>query len=144
MNSDTLDIQYILNAVDNDNNESIMKYTMEQISAMKNDVLQQLQLPREELKVIHKKLKAYRYVNDLTDLRYGNYIRWVTLKDPNNIRLTNGGLICDTKFMQTGVHILCKNKMNRMFQIKFDENLIFQKLSDQEQIILDVIKYLKD
>ena len=32
-----------------------------------------------------------------------------------------------------------KNNMNRFFQINLDENLIFQKLTDQEKIILYAI-----
>ncbi len=32
-----------------------------------------------------------------------------------------------------------KNRMNRFFQINLDENLIFQKLTDQEKIILYAI-----
>ena len=144
MTSKEFDIHQLLHAIDNDNNEPIMKYTRDQINAIKNDILQQLQLPREQIKSFHKKLKHYRYVNDLTDINYGSYIRWISLKSPEHIKLTNGGLLCDTKFFENGVQLLCKNNFNRMFQIKFDENLIFQKLSDQEQIILDVINYLKN
>ena len=144
MSSKEFDVQQLLTAIDNDNNEPIMKYTREKICAMKNDVLQQLQLSRTQIKIFHKKLKQYRYINDLTDIQFGSYIRWIPLKDPQNIRLTNGGLLCDTKFFNDGVQLLCKNNFNRMFQIKFDENLIFQKLNNQEQIILDVINYLKN
>jgi hypothetical protein len=36
---------------------------------------------------------------------------------------------------------LCKNR-HRMMQIKFDEALIFQKISDQERVILSILDYL--
>jgi hypothetical protein len=36
---------------------------------------------------------------------------------------------------------LCKNR-HRMMQIKFDEVLIFQKISDQERVILSILDYL--
>jgi hypothetical protein len=105
-------------------------------------MLQQLQLSRDVLKQLHKKLKGYRYINDLKDLKYGSYIRWISLKNPEKIYLTNGGIMCDVLFLKNGVNILCKNYRNRFFQINFDSNMIFQQISNQEQIILEVIKHL--
>ena len=53
------------------------------------------------------------------------------------------GLICDIKILDEGVHIICKNNMNRVMQIKLDENLVFQRLSEQEHVILSVLDYLE-
>ena len=99
-------------------------------------------LSRDKLKEYHTKLKDYRYVDDLSDIQYGRYIRWINLNNPNNIKLTNGGLIIDIKILESGIHVVCKNNMNNRFQIKIDECVIFQKLSDQEKIILSVLDYL--
>ncbi len=142
-NSKEFDIDKLLNAIDNNSNESIMSYTYETIMTNKNDILQQLQLSRSTLKQLHKKLKGYRYINDLKDMKYGSYIRWISLTNPDKISLTNGGIMCDVLFLKKGVQILCKNNRNRFFQINFDTNMIFQKISNQEQIILEVIKHLQ-
>jgi hypothetical protein len=136
-------IDKLLKAMDNEQNESILSYNKQEIQKIKNDVLQQLQLPRNQLIEYHNKLKTYRYVSDLADLKYGNFIRWISLKNPDRINLTNGSLIVDIKFLNEGVNILCKNYANRVFQIRFDECLIFQKLSDQEQILLDIMEHLQ-
>jgi len=80
----------------------------------------------------------------LEDLRFGGYVRWISLKNPANIKLTNGGIVCDIKEIQKDIHIKCKNKMNMMFQLKMSEVLLFQKLSEQEQVILKAMKYLQD
>ena len=141
-NSKEFDIDKLLNAINNDSNESIMSYTHETIMTDKNNMLQQLQLSRSTLKQLHKKLKGYRYINDLKDMKYGSYIRWISLKNPEKVYLTNGGIMCDVLFLNKGVHILCKNYRNRFFQINFDTNMIFQQISAQEQIILEVIKHL--
>lgn len=132
----------LLSALDNESNESIMKLNNRKIKDIKNTILQRLQLDRETLKNLHKKLKNYRYVDELPDINYGSYIRWISLKNPSNIKLTNGGLICDIKILDEGVHIMCKNNMNRVMQIKIDENLVFQRLSEQEHVILSVLDYL--
>ena len=132
----------ILDALENETNASIMELTTEKIQTQKNNMLQRLQLPRDKLKEFHKKLKKYRYCSDLKDLQYGFYIRWVPLKDLNNLYLTNGAIFCNTKIVNNMIHIICKNNRNRVFQFKFDESLIFQKISKQEAVILKVLDYI--
>tara|TARA_B100001063_G_C16634406_1_gene487540 strand:- start:383 stop:823 length:441 start_codon:yes stop_codon:yes gene_type:complete len=136
------DVNKLLSALDNENNERFMTMNKEKIQKIKNDMLQQLQLQSNILKQYHKKLKQYRYVDDLADLKYGCYIRWINLTNPDNLNLTNGGLIVDINFYDDGVQIKCKNNYNRFFNIKFDESMIFQKLSQQELILLQIMEAL--
>ena len=136
------DAEMLLKTLDNENNQSIMKLNKNTIKRVKNDILQKLQLPRDKLKEMHTKLNEYRYVDEVNDINYGSYIRWINIKNPENIKLENGGVICDIKILNDGVHILCKNFRNKMMQIKLDECLMFQKLTNQENIILTVIDYL--
>jgi hypothetical protein len=141
--TDKLDSDYLLKALDNENNTGIEQLSTRKIKAMKNDYLQQLQLSREKLKDFHIKLKEYRFVDDLTNIQYGRYIRWINLKKPDNIVLTNGGVIIDIKLEGDGIYILCKNFRNNRFQIKIDECFIFQKLTDQEKTIISALDYLE-
>ena len=138
-----MDIPSLLHALDNENNEAVVELSDEKISKDKNDILQQLHLPREVLQRLHKQLKSYRLVNTIDDLRFGSYIRWISLKNPENIKLTNGGIVCDIKAIKEDIHVKCKNKMNIIFQINLSEVLLFQKLSEQEQIILKALKILQ-
>jgi hypothetical protein len=139
-----MDIHHLLHALNNENNEAIVDLDYATIAKQKNDILQQLNLPREELMSLQKKLKPYRCINTLEDLRYGSYVRWISLKNPEIIKLTNGGIVCDIKAVNNDIHVKCKNKMNMLFQIKLSEVILFQKLSDQEQVILKALKYLQD
>jgi hypothetical protein len=132
----------LVKALDNDINEGIQKYNSNLIKQIKNDYLQKLLLPREKLKLFHSKLKEYRYVDDLSDIQYGRYIRWIKLNDPSKIILSNGGVIIDIKILQNGIHVVCKNFNNQRFQIKIDECYIFQKLTDQEKIILFALDHV--
>jgi len=136
------DVNEILMAIENETNASILELTTLQIQKQKNDILQKLQMPRKQLKDIHKKLKKYRYCGDLKDIQNGYYIRWISLKKFNNIFLTTGGIVCEVLFCKGGVSILCKNSRNCMFQFKFDECLIFQKISQQENVILKIMDFL--
>ena len=137
------DKEYLKKALENENNESIIELSIQEIKAQKNDILQKLNLSREKLKANTGKLKDYRYVNNINDINYGSYIRWINLTKHENLTLTNGGIVCDIK-INNGIEILCRNLYNNFFQLKFDENLIFQKLTNQEKIILHVLKEIKN
>jgi len=90
--------------------------------------------PDECLKQMCLRLSGYRLVDRICDLRNGRLVRWVKKKNPKV--LTNGGLLVNVKIENTGVKLLCKNNMNRFFSFLFDDCLIFQKLSMEEQVVL--------
>ena len=137
-----MSVEDILQQLNNDTDSNIINLTSRKIKDIKNNMLQKLQLPREDLKALHKKLKDYRYCTDLSDLQSGNYIRWISLKNPDKLRLTNGAFLIDIKIYTEGVQLVCKNNFNSIFQFKFDEAMIFQKLNPQERVILSVLDYL--
>jgi len=138
-----LEINNLLIALENDSNSSIMNLTTPKIKTIKNNMLQRLGLEREDLKILHKKLKDYRYCSDMADVQYGYYIRWISLKNPDIIKLTNGGIIIDIDIIKNCVQIKIKNNRNQIFQIKLDECCIFQKITSQERIILGILDYLE-
>ena len=139
---DNVDITHILKAIDNTDNENIMKYTRDSIKTMKEKILQELHFPENMYNTYLTKLTDFRYVDDLSDIKYGAYIRWINISNPEQLKLTNGGIVCDIQFFDSGVQLLCKNQYGRFYKVKVDSSIIFQKLSDQEQVILDVISYL--
>ena len=66
------------------------------------------------------------------------------IKNPDEIKLTNGGVIVDVSVMNDDIYLTCKNNRNRMFKLKMSENIIFQKLTEQEKILLSVLDYVND
>ena len=121
-----------------------MNFTTQQLREMILKILKELQLPRNETLDLMKKLKYYKYVDEMKDLKYGTYLRWIPIDDPEDIQLTKGALFCEMKVKEDGVYIICKNYgFNRKyFQIKLDENLIFQKLTEQELVLLSALDHL--
>jgi hypothetical protein len=140
--SNPLDIEKLLKALDNEDNAGVVQLNYEKIAADKNDILQKLHLTREQLKTLNKQVKSYRYVDSLDDVRYGSYIRWISLNRKDNVKLTNGGILCHMKQVEDSIHLICKNRLGYLFQLNMTENIIFQKLSDQEQVILKALKYI--
>jgi hypothetical protein len=80
----------------------------------------------------------------MNDLKYGTYIRWIPLEVPNDIYLTKGALFCEMKITDDGIKCICKNYgyKSRYFQIEMDKNLIFQKLTEQELVLLSALDHL--
>ncbi len=139
-----MDINKLVNALDNDDNESIIHLTNKKILEMNLNILKELHLGKEITLDYLKKLKGYRYVDELKDLRHGAYIRWIPITDPNYLPLHYAGIICDIKITDTGIMIVCKNFMHRHYTFKMDECLVFQKLTDQEKILLSALDHLEN
>jgi hypothetical protein len=131
-----MDVDNLLKALDNENNNKFLKLNNEKIKAMKFDILKELQLPKDDLINYMNKLKEYIYVDEMSDLKIGGFIRWIPLKDPDEIYLTNGAILTEINVTDNGVLLNCKNFAKKHYQIKLDECLIFQKLSDQEKVLL--------
>ena len=123
------EINNLLLALENESNSSIMNLTSSKIKTIKNNMLQKLGLERDELKMMHKKLKGYRYCSDMQDVQYGYYIRWIPLKNPEFIKLTNGGIIIDIDIIKDCVQIRVKNNRNQDFQIKLEPLIIVRSIS---------------
>ena len=137
-----MDVNKLLKALDNEDNENVFNLTNKEIKQTKINVLKDLELDKKVFANFINKLKQYRYIDEVNDLKYGAFIRWIPLKDPDNIYLTIGGIICEIKVTDNGIKIICKNHAHKHFQIHFDENMIFQKLSAQEKILLTALDHL--
>ena len=139
-----MDVNKLLKALDDETNETLFNFTSDKIKEMNLNVLKELQLPRKDTLEILKKIQDYKYVDEMNDLKYGAYIIWITIEDPTNIYLTKGALFCEMKITDDGVFCICKNYgfNSRHFQISMDKNLIFQRLTDQELVLLSALDHL--
>jgi hypothetical protein len=139
-----MDIQKLLKALDDESNETLMNFTTDKIKEMNLNVLKELHLPKKDTLELMSKLKEYKYVDEMNELKYGAYIRWIPIEDPTNIYLTQGALFCEMKITDNGVFCVCKNYgfKSRHFNISMDKNLIFQRLTDQELVLLSALDHL--
>jgi len=110
-----------------------------QIQKEKHSVLKELGLKREEMKKYEQKLKNYKYVEEISDIRIGRFVRWINLSNPENITLNNGAIVVDVKLIGDKVAVICKTFSGGLFNIKMDEVIIFEKLSNQEIIVFEAL-----
>ena len=153
MNDDTIDninVDELLKSIESDKLLSVSKLSYDKINTIKYNVLTRVGLEDDELEPMLLKLSDYRYVEELQDIHHGAFVRYIQLtnktnkgnKQDNEILLKPGGFICDIKILGSGVQLLCRNHFRKMFQLRLDEVLLFQKLTKQEEIILSVFDYL--
>ena len=138
-----MEFNKLLTALDNENNENIINFTSEKILTMNLNILKELHLDVNITMDYLKKLKGYKYVDELNELKLGSFIRWIPITNPEYLPLHYCGIICDIKITDNGVIITCKNFMHRYYTFKMDECLIFQKLTSQEQIIISALDHLE-
>ena len=137
--NDIIPIDELLKAVEN--NAHLDNASLEEIAGEKTRVLESFGCSRD---IFFKKLLEYRYIDEIHELSAGKHVRWIRIpKIPTDkISLTNGGIIVNIKFTDTGTQVLVKNG-TRFIQYKFDECLTFQKLSSDEQLILAAYEHVK-
>jgi hypothetical protein len=125
-------------SLNNNNNKNISTLTFDTINKEKELIINELNLSKKNTNELLKKLKDYQYIDEYPQLIEGRYIRWINIKNPDDIKLTNGGILCEIK-INDSISLIMKNKNNVFFQIKLDESLVFQILTNQEKIILYAI-----
>lgn len=142
----TINIDSLLNKIDKDDNNYLENKSLSDISKDVFEAIGELDLNGHELaKDFCNRLSGYRYVERICDLRNGKMMRWIRRplnNDYKKVTLTNGGLLMNIKIENSGVQLLCRNNANRFFNIKFDDCLVFQKLSMEEQLIIMSYEYV--
>jgi hypothetical protein len=137
-------VELFINALNNTDNKEIidLNITIDKINNDKNVILSNIILDNEKKQQLLEKLKVYKLVDELPELKYGSYIRWINIKNNYNIKLTNGGILCDIKIKNSGIILTCKNNINKIFELNMSNNIIFQKLTNQELILLSAIEFV--
>lgn len=136
-----IDMDELLRATDNDKNDYLNDKTLDDILEENIQAIKRLKLPKKEILELSNKLVGYRYIENVFDIHKGKHIRWI--RHGNGNALTNGAIVADVKFFDNGTHIVCTTAIGRVFQIKFNECAVFQKLSVGEQLILMAYEHIR-
>ena len=114
--------------------------TLESITHETHTILSSIKyLSNEQKNTLITKLvvdSLYMFVDKLYDLHNSSYLRLIP-RNPS--KKQTGGILVGVKFTNIGIDILILSG-RRMLQYKFDEYYIFQKLKDEELVILHINK----
>jgi hypothetical protein len=136
--SNNIIIPLLEKSLNNNNNKNISTLTFDDINKEKELIINELNLSKKNTNELLKKLKDYQFIDEYPQLIEGRYIRWINITNPDHITLATGGILCEIK-INDSIVLIMKNKNNVFFQIKLDETLVFQRLTNQEKIILYAI-----
>jgi len=128
-----LDIDKLLASLETDRNDYLENKTIESVTTEIFGAVNRLDIPLEKKLHYCKLLNEYRLVNDIYELHKGKNIKWIR---PTNNKLVGGGIVVNIKFLDNGTHVLVKTMNSQFIQIKFDDCIIFQKMTVPEQLIL--------
>jgi hypothetical protein len=141
-----LDVNAILSAMSKNENTTIANMTLQKIAARRNEILSNLDLEPVKYEEFSRKLQLYRVIETPQELRHGQLVRWIPLKSLPKPYLTLGGTIFGIKQnLEDGLHqVTIRNVKGFVFQIRFEVNVVFQRLSREELLILRAVEYVSD
>ena len=118
------------------NLEKIKKYNSSNIFLEKQYVFNELNLSIELITEFHKKLRYYKVIDNISEINEGKYIRWINI---NTNKLTNGALVCDIEITDVDILIYCKTLNNKFITISYNKNVLFEKIDDDELLLINVV-----
>ena len=142
-----LDINAILSAMNKTENNTIANMTLKKITARRHEILSSLNLTKEKMEEFERKLHMYRVIEDPWDLKHNQLIRWIPLRSlETRPYVTLGGTLFRVhENVEEKVHIVTiRNIKKFVYNIRFELNVVFQRLSQEELMILRAVEYVED
>ena len=116
--------------------DKLKKYNSSNIFSVKQSLFELLDLSSETIKKYHKSLQYYKAIDNISEINEGYYIRWI---NPNTKKLMNGALVCDVEITEDDILVNCKTLNNRFITISYNNNILFEKLSDEDLLLINVV-----
>jgi len=141
-----LDVNAILSAMTKTENSTIANMTLKKIAARRHEVLSTMNLTPEKMAEFERKLQMYRVIETPDELKHNQLIRWIPLRSlETRPYITLGGcLFCVRYNEEESLHIVTIRNVKRFVcNIKFELNAVFQRLSQEELLILHAVEYVE-
>ena len=129
-------------ASNNEANSDILSLSNEKIMKDRVDIIDELPIDKEEKMDLLRKLQGYRYVDEIHELKNGSFLRWLNMSDVDNITLVQGAFFCEFIFTDDNTCMRMRNIRGRYFEVKMDDIILFQKLTQQEKVLLAALSYI--
>jgi hypothetical protein len=142
-----LDINAILSAMNKTENNTIANTTLKKIHARRHEILASMNLTPEKLAEFERKLHMYRVIETPYDLKHNQLIRWIPLRslEARPYVTLGGTLFRIRENIEDKMHIVTIRNIKRfVFNIRFELNVVFQRLSNEELMILRAVEYIEN
>ena len=121
--------------------------TLKKIHARRHEILASMNLAPEKLAEFERKLHMYRVIENPYDLKHNQLIRWIPLRSLEaRPYVTLGGTLFRVREnIEDKMHIVTIRNIKRfVFNIRFELNVVFQRLSNEELMILRAVEYIEN
>jgi hypothetical protein len=136
----TINIEELLENIESETTEYLEGKSLKTISKTIRNILESTGY-FQNIDSIFDKLIGYRYVERVCEIRPGVYIRWI---NPDKKRLESGGTVISVKICEKCVQVICKTVIGRHISFRFNECVVFQKLTTEEQLILMAYEHIEN
>uniref|UniRef100_A0A6C0I197 Uncharacterized protein n=1 Tax=viral metagenome TaxID=1070528 RepID=A0A6C0I197_9ZZZZ len=108
--------------------------SMTTISKQIVDILE-IHLNVENVSDMSQKLIGYQHIDQVCDIQLGKFIRWIKIGTKT---INRGGILTSIQIEDSGIKLLCRNINMQFFRLKWEECILFQQLSLEEQMVLSI------
>jgi hypothetical protein len=142
-----LNIAELLQSVNHPEELESGEQSLSDISKEIVDVLREY-VDNNIVSLLCEKLIDYKYIDKVYQLKFGRVLRWMPIEglqdsfdrgedvEPSTKgMMKTGGVLVKVIFNDSGTNLLLRH-YNRFSQIRMNENLIFQRLSHDEKIVM--------
>ena len=125
-------------AVNDVENEPLLRETWQTLMDSRDAMLEALDLPAERAEQARARLLRYRLITDARQLRKGSSVYWFDLADAEQCKF---GFVNAVTASADGQNTLvsCSNVMHRHYTLRFENCVVFQKLRPQEVMIVNMV-----
>lgn len=134
-----MNIELLNKALNNENNEGMICLTSNIIENTKTKIYDIICLNGNEIIKIDNQLQNYIYVDTIDKLKIGHYIRWINNKKKY---LNRGGILKEINISNESINLIIKSFNGKCFTLIFNDNFVFQKLSNQENVLLKALDFI--
>lgn len=134
----TININELLDTLEDDNKSSYLENkTLKMINKEVYDAISELGCSEEQHVDLYSRLMGYRLVSEICYLHVGKFVK--AIRRDGSAKISMMGIVSNIKFNDNGILIriiVPSSKKNLHMNYLFDNYITFQKLSDNEQLIL--------
>jgi len=136
-----IDVDKLLEKVDNANH--LENKSVASIARDIHDAITELNVSEQSLQKFCNSLIGYRHVDKICDLLFGRKTMWIKRDSPTQLRGANTYILrIDIK--DNGIYFLSRTYNGQFYILKFDDYIIFQKLTTEEQLVLMSYEYAQN
>lgn len=135
----SINITEILENIDKKTIDVLDNKTVQSMNETNIDLFTNYNCSPDETYDLCSRLNGYRLVNEIFELHKGKNVK---IFDTKTKKLKLGGIVYNITFSDNGPQVLCMNVSKRFFQYKFNNYITFQRMSDEEHLILLVNEHI--